>query len=73
MADYDIFELGDVVLQSGAQLREAKLAYKTYGKLSPKKDNVIIFHEMVHGLRFMVGMFNPGVGRGETLRGVPDE
>jgi homoserine O-acetyltransferase len=43
MADYDIFELGDVVLQSGAQLREAKLAYKTYGTLSPKKDNVIIF------------------------------
>ena len=43
MADYEIFELGDVVLQSGAQLREAKLAYKTYGKLSPKKDNVIIF------------------------------
>jgi homoserine O-acetyltransferase len=43
MVDYEIFELGDLVLQSGATLRSAKLAYKTYGKLSPKKDNVIVY------------------------------
>jgi hypothetical protein len=29
MADYEIFELGDVVLQSAATLRGATLAYKT--------------------------------------------
>lgn len=41
--DYDIFDLGNVVLQSGATLRDAKLAYKTFGQLSPKKDNVIVY------------------------------
>jgi homoserine O-acetyltransferase/O-succinyltransferase len=40
--DYEIFELGDVVLQSGLTLRQAKLAYKTYGKLAPSRDNVIV-------------------------------
>ena len=42
MADYEIFELGDVVLQSGITLRQAKIAYKTYGKLGPSRDNVIV-------------------------------
>ena len=36
MSDHEIFELGDVVLQSGLTLRQAKLAYKTYGRLSPR-------------------------------------
>ena len=35
--------LGDIVLQSGATLRGAKLAYKTYGALNAKKDNVIVY------------------------------
>ena len=42
MADYDVFELGEVALQSGITLRPAKLAYKTYGKLTPARDNVIV-------------------------------
>ena len=42
MADYEIFELGDVSLQSGITLRQAKIAYKTYGKLAPARDNVIV-------------------------------
>jgi homoserine O-acetyltransferase len=42
MADYEIFELGDVALQSGITLRQAKLAYKTYGKLAPSRNNVIV-------------------------------
>src|ERR1700736_4121651 len=42
MPDHEIFELGDVVLQSGLTLRQAKLAYKTYGKLAPLRDNVIV-------------------------------
>ena len=42
MADHEIFELGDVVLQSGLTLREAKLAYKTHGELDPSRDNVIV-------------------------------
>lgn len=42
MADHEVFELGDVVLQSGATLRGAKLAYKTYGRLSAARDNAIV-------------------------------
>jgi homoserine O-acetyltransferase len=38
MPDHEIFELGDIVLQSGLTLRQAKLAYKTYGKLAPARD-----------------------------------
>jgi homoserine O-acetyltransferase/O-succinyltransferase len=33
---YQIFDLGDVVLQSKATLRHAKLAYKTFGTLNAK-------------------------------------
>ncbi|XSG83318.1 MAG: alpha/beta fold hydrolase [Methyloligella sp. ZOD6] len=41
-ADFDTFALGDVPLQSGETLRNAKLAYKTYGVLSPKGDNAVL-------------------------------
>jgi homoserine O-acetyltransferase len=40
--DYDVFDLGDVVLQSGITLPRAKLAYKTYGKLAATRDNAIV-------------------------------
>ena len=43
MADYEIFQLGNLVLQSGATLRGANLAFKTYGTLNANKDNVIVF------------------------------
>jgi len=42
MADLQTFPLGDVVLQSGATLWQAKLAYSTYGTLSPARDNVVL-------------------------------
>ena len=42
MADYEVFELGDVVLQCGITLPQAKLAYKTHGKLSASGDNAIV-------------------------------
>lgn len=41
--DYEIFELGDVTLQSGVTLPSAFLAYKTYGTLNEQKDNVIVY------------------------------
>ena len=37
MSDYEIFELGDIVLQCKQTLRNAKLAYKTYGTLNDVK------------------------------------
>jgi homoserine O-acetyltransferase len=42
MADYEIFELGQVVLQCGLTLPHARLAYKTYGELNAARDNVIV-------------------------------
>jgi len=42
MADYEIFELGKVVLQCGLTLPQAKLMYKTYGELNAARDNVIV-------------------------------
>ncbi|RIX52158.1 alpha/beta fold hydrolase [Paenibacillus nanensis] len=41
--DYEIFDLGDVTLQSGVTLPNAFLAYKTYGRLNEEKDNVIVY------------------------------
>ena len=41
-ADFKVFNLGDVTLLSGNILRSAKLAYKTYGTLNSKKDNVVL-------------------------------
>lgn len=41
--DYEIFNLGDVLLQSGVTLPNAYLAYQTYGKLNEQKDNVIVY------------------------------
>ena len=43
MSDYNIFEAGDVVLQSGLTYRGARLAYKTHGTLNTAKSNVIIY------------------------------
>ncbi|NIK67403.1 alpha/beta fold hydrolase [Paenibacillus sp. BK720] len=41
--EYETFDLGDVSLQSGLTLPNAFLAYKTYGTLNEKKDNVIVY------------------------------
>ncbi len=39
---FEVFELGDVTLQSGAVLGNAKLGYKSYGTLGAARDNVIV-------------------------------
>ena len=41
-SDHEVFALGDVSLQSGAVLPDAKLAYKVYGSLNAGRDNVIL-------------------------------
>ena len=43
MPDYEVFDLGGLVLQSGATLRGAKLAFKTYGNLNRAKNNAIVY------------------------------
>ncbi len=42
MPNFDVFSLGDVVLQSGSTLWQARLAYKTYGSLNAARDNVVL-------------------------------
>lgn len=50
--DYEIFDLGDVVLQSGATIRDCKLAYKTFGTLNAAKDNVIVYPTWYSGQHY---------------------
>ena len=38
-----VFEAGSVTLQSGSILSNARLSWKTYGTLSPARDNVIVY------------------------------
>jgi homoserine O-acetyltransferase len=40
--DFELFDLGDLHLQSGATLRGAQLAYKTHGRLNEDRSNVIV-------------------------------
>ena len=42
-ADHENFELGDFVLERGATLRGATLAYKTYGSLNKEKSNAVVY------------------------------
>ena len=50
--DYEIFDLGNVRLQRGATLRDCKLAYKTFGKMSAAKDNVIVYPTWYSGQHY---------------------
>ena len=38
-----VFDLGDFALRSGATLRQAKLAYKTHGRLNADRSNAILY------------------------------
>lgn len=46
---FEYFDLGDFPLERGGTLRDCRLAYATFGKLSPKKDNAILFTIMYSG------------------------
>lgn len=52
MVDYTTFDLGDVVLQCGLTLRDAKLAYKTFGTLNADKSNVIVYPTWYSGQHY---------------------
>ena len=41
--DYKIYKLGDIKLQRGQTLKDAFIAYKSYGVLNAAKDNVIVY------------------------------
>jgi homoserine O-acetyltransferase len=62
MTDYQIFEAGDVVLQSGLTYRGARIAYKTYGTLDAAKSNVIV-HPTSYGAQHPDLEWQIGPGR----------
>ena len=64
MTDYDVHMLGDVVLQSGLTLRDARLAYKMYGTLNSRRDNVIVMPTF-YGAQHM--QYEPLIGAGKAL------
>lgn len=41
--DFETFELGDLRLQQGGTLPDARLAYRTWGRLNAARDNCIVF------------------------------
>lgn len=38
-----VFECGDLPLQRGGTLTDARIVYKTFGTLSPRRDNVVLY------------------------------
>ena len=61
MTDYEIFDLGNLRLQSGATLRGAKLAYQTYGRLNAAKDNAVVFPTFFGGQHYQnAAIIGPG-------------
>lgn len=61
MQDYNIFEVGDLRLQSGATLKDARLAYKTYGALNRNGSNVVLLPSFFTGTHHRnEACFGPG-------------
>lgn len=40
--DFKLYDLGNLILESGETLRSAKLAYRTFGKLNAEKSNAVL-------------------------------
>ena len=41
--DYETYDLGDFTLSDGATLPDARIAYKTYGRLNDARDNAVVY------------------------------
>jgi homoserine O-acetyltransferase len=41
--DAGVFRLGDITVQSGEVMRDARLAWKSHGTLAPSRDNVVLY------------------------------
>jgi homoserine O-acetyltransferase len=57
--DFEFYEAGNVVLQSGRTFRSMRLAYKTFGRLNADRSNVIVYPTSYsaqhYDTEFMVG------------------
>ena len=56
---FEVFDAGDVVLQSGRTFRRMSLAYRTFGTLNPARSNVIVYPTSYaaqhYDTQFMIG------------------
>ncbi len=60
---YETFDLGDFALEDGGTIRGAKLAYATFGRLSPAKDNAILVTTWYSGTSKIMEQTLVGPGR----------
>jgi homoserine O-acetyltransferase len=61
VAEDHVFELGDLELESGGTLTDARLAYRTHGSLREARDNAILFPHMYSGTPASLdGWIGPG-------------
>jgi homoserine O-acetyltransferase/O-succinyltransferase len=63
MNDYKIFEAQNFALQAGGQLPVARLAYATFGTLSPAGDNVVLIPSWYSGTHRESALCLVGEGR----------
>ena len=59
----EFFSLGDFELESGAKLRDLKLAFSTFGTLAPDKSNAILFPSWYSGTSKILEQAYVGPGR----------
>lgn len=60
---YETWDLGDFELEQGGKIRHLTLAYATFGTLSPKKDNAILFPSWYSGSNKILELGYVGPGR----------
>jgi homoserine O-acetyltransferase/O-succinyltransferase len=58
---YQLFDIGDFELEDGDKIRNCKLAYATFGRLSPQRDNAILI--LTSGTSKMMEQIYIGSGR----------
>jgi len=61
VAEDHVFELGDLEVELGGTIRDARLAYRTHGSLGEARDNAILFPHMYSGTPASLdGWIGPG-------------
>ena len=58
-----LFDIGDFELEDGGKIRNCKLAYATFGRLSPQRDNAILILTWYSGTSKMMEQIYIGSGR----------
>lgn len=60
---YETYDLGDFELEQGGKIRGLALAYATFGTLSPRRDNAILFPSWYSGSNKILELAYVGPGR----------